>query len=96
MNVIRRNFGLRWSGRFPRVPWRLWIEALAFAVLMFTVYALVDYIARSAALSDRAAISERKRVQAEASLAACLNGGSLEAGTDEGFIMCEKALWVKL
>jgi hypothetical protein len=63
--------------------------------LMFSAYALVEYVTKNAALSDRAVVAERKQMQAEVALAHCLNGGSLDAGSD-GWIMCEKAYWVKL
>lgn len=92
--ALRRHFGLRWKTGFPQVQWRIIFDALIFTALMFAVYALVDYISTNAKLADRAVISERQKMKAEAALATCLNGGSLT--TDGGMVMCEKALWVEI
>lgn len=95
VSLARFRYGLNWPGKLPRVNWLLWIEALTFIALLLLVYALVDYISQNAKLSDRAVVAERKQMKAEAALAHCLNGKTLDAGND-GMIMCDKALWVKL
>jgi len=92
---LRRHYGLAWRNKYPPIPWRVIVDALLLMALMFSAYALVEYVTKNAALSDRAVVAERKQMQAEVALAHCLNGGSLDAGSD-GWIMCEKAYWVKL
>lgn len=95
VSLARFRYGLHWPGKLPRINWLAWIQALVLVAFMLCAYALVDAVAKTAALADRAAVAERQRVKAENALAHCLNGGSLrtEAG---GMVMCDKALWVKL
>lgn len=94
-SYARIRYGLYWPGDFPRINWLSFIARMSFIALLIMAYLLVDYISRSAVLSDRATVAERQKIQAENALAHCLNGGSLrtEAG---GMVMCDKALWVKL
>lgn len=95
ISLARFRYGLHWPGIFPRIDWKLWIQALVFVAFMLCAYALVEAISKTTALSDRAAVTERQKLQYEQALAHYMNGGSLrtEAG---GMIMCEKALWVAL
>lgn len=92
--ALLRHYGLRWKTGLPPIKWRIIIDALLLTALMFSAYALVEYISRNAALSDRVVISERQKMKAEAALATCLNGGSL--ATDGGMVMCSKAHWVDI
>lgn len=94
VSLTRFRYGLQWPGKYPPIPWRVIVDALLLMALMFGAYALVDYVARNAALSDRAVISEHQKIKAEAALAHCMNGGSLR--TDGGMVMCDKALWVDI
>lgn len=92
---LRRHYGLKWKRSYNQIQWRIIFDALLLVALMFSAYALVEYVTKNAALSDRAVVAERQQMKAEVALAYCLNGKYLDAG-NEGWIMCEKAHWIKL
>lgn len=94
VSLARFRYGLLWPGKLPRINWLLWIETLVFVAFLILAYALVDYISRSAVLSDRATVAERQKIKAENALAHCMNGGSFRV--DGGMVMCDKAFWVQL